>query len=160
VNIEQGKVVLIDYTLKNSEGEVLDTSEGREPLPYLHGSGNIIPGLEAALDGKSSGDQVNAVIEPEKAYGVRDENQVGKVARSDLEGVGDISIGTQLQAQTPQGPRVVVVVEMDDESVTIDANHPLAGETLHFDVTVGEIRDATAEEVEHGHAHAPGGEPH
>ncbi len=160
MNIEQGKVVSIDYTLKNSEGEVLDTSEGREPLPYLHGSGNIIPGLEAALDGKSSGDQVNAVIEPEKAYGVRDENQVGKVARSDLEGVGDISIGTQLQAQTPQGPRVVVVVEMDDESVTIDANHPLAGETLHFDVTVGEIRDATAEEVEHGHAHAPDGEPH
>lgn len=160
MNVEQGKVVSIDYTLKNSEGEVLDTSEGREPLPYLHGAGNIIPGLEAALDGKSSGDQVKAVIEPEQAYGVRDENQVGKVARSDLEGVGDISIGTQLQAQTPEGPRIVVVTDMDDETVTIDANHPLAGETLHFDVTVGDIRDATAEEVEHGHAHAPGGEPH
>ena len=156
MTIEQGKVVQIDYTLKNSDGEVLDTSEGREPLPYLHGAGNIIPGLEAALDGKSSGDQVNAVIEPEKAYGLRDENQIGKVARSDLEGVGDISVGIQLQAQTPEGPRIVVVTDMDDESVTIDANHPLAGETLHFDVTVGDVRDATPEELEHGHPHASG----
>jgi len=154
--IEQGKVVSIDYTLKNSEGQVLDTSDGREPLPYLHGAGNIIPGLEAALEGKSTGDQVNAVIEPEHAYGLRDENQIGKVARSDLAGVGEIAVGTQLQAQTPEGPRVVVVTDMDDETVTIDANHPLAGETLHFDVTVSDVRDATPEEVKHGHVHAPG----
>jgi len=153
VVIEQGKVVSIDYTLKNSNGEVLDSSEGREPLPYLHGAGNIIPGLEAALDGKSAGDQVNAVIEPEQAYGLRDDNQIGKVARTDLAGVGEISVGTQLQAQTPEGPRVVVVTAMDEESVTIDANHPLAGETLHFDVKVSDIREATPEELEHGHAH-------
>lgn len=160
MNIEQGKVVSIDYTLKNSDGQVLDSSEGREPLPYLHGAGNIIPGLEAALDGKAEGDQLNAVIPPEEAYGQRDEAQIGKVARTDLQGVGDISVGTQLQAQTPQGPRIVVVTDMDEESVTIDANHPLAGETLHFDVTVCDVRDATPEEIEHGHAHAPGGPPH
>ena len=160
MNIEQGKVVSIDYTLKNSDGQVLDSSEGREPLPYLHGAGNIISGLEAALDGKAEGDQLNAVIPPEEAYGQRDEAQIGKVARTDLQGVGEISVGTQLQAQTPQGPRIVVVTDMDDESVTIDANHPLAGETLHFDVTVCDVRDATPEELEHGHAHAPGDQPH
>lgn len=157
---EQGKVVSIDYTLKNSDGQILDTSEGREPLAYLHGAGNIIPGLESALEGKSAGDQVTAVIEPEQAYGLRDNNQVGKVARSDLQGVGDISVGTQLQAQTPEGPRIVVVTDMDEESVTIDANHPLAGETLHFDVTVSDVREATTAEVEHGHAHQPDGPPH
>lgn len=157
---EQGKVVSIDYTLKNSEGQVLDTSEGREPLAYLHGAGNIIPGLESALEGKSAGDQVTAVIEPAQGYGHRDESQVGKVARGDLQGVGDISVGTQLQAQTPEGPRIVVITDMDEESVTIDANHPLAGETLHFDVTVSGIRDATTAEIEHGHAHRPDGPPH
>lgn len=160
MNIEQGKVVSIDYTLKNSDGQILDSSEGQEPLPYLHGAGNIIPGLEAALDGKAEGDQLNAVIPPEEAYGQRDEAQIGKVARTDLQGVGEISVGTQLQAQTPEGPRIVVVTDMDEESVTIDANHPLAGETLHFDVTVCDVRDATPEELEHGHAHAPGGHPH
>lgn len=160
MNVEQGKVVSIDYTLKNSNGEILDTSEGREPLPYLHGAGNIIPGLEAALDGKSTGDQLTAVIEPEHGYGHRDEAQVGKVARNDLQGIGEISIGTQLQAETPEGPRIVLVTDMDEESVTIDANHPLAGETLHFDVTVNNIRDATPEEMKHGHAHEPGGHSH
>jgi FKBP-type peptidyl-prolyl cis-trans isomerase SlyD len=157
---EQGKVVSIDYTLTNSDGKILDTSEGREPLAYLHGGGNIIPGLESAIDGKSAGDQLTVVIEPEQAYGLRDEAQVGKVPRSHLEGVGELSVGTQLQAETPEGPRIVVVADMDEESVTIDANHPLAGETLHFDVTVSEVRDPTPEEIEHGHAHDAGGHPH
>ncbi len=160
MNIEQGKVVSIDYTLKDSDGKVLDASEGREPLAYLHGAGNVIPGLEATLDGKSAGDQLTAVIEPEQAYGQRDEAQMGKVARSDLQGVGDISIGTQLQAETPEGPRIVLVTDMDEESVTIDANHPLAGETLHFDVTVNDVRDATPAEIEHGHPHQPDGHCH
>ncbi len=157
---EQGKVVSINYTLKNADGEILDTSEGREPLAYLHGGGNIIPGLESAITGKSVGDALNVVIEPDQAYGHRNEAQVGKVARSDLQGVGEISVGSQLQAETPEGPRIVVVVEMDEESVTIDANHPLAGETLHFDVTVSEVRDPTPEELQHGHAHDPDGPAH
>lgn len=157
--VEQGKVVSIDYTLKNATGEVLDSSEGSQPLAYLHGASNIIPGLESALDGKSAGDQLTAVIEPDQAYGHREESLVGKVARSNLEGIGEISVGMQLQAQTPEGPRIVVVTDVDEESIVIDANHPLAGETLHFEVTVKDIRDATNEEVEHGHAHTPG-HPH
>ena len=157
--VEQGKVVSIDYTLKNATGEILDSSEGSQPLAYLHGAGNIIPGLESALDGKSAGDQLTAVIEPDLAYGQRDESQIGKVARSNLEGIGEISVGMQLQAETPEGPRIVVVTDMDEEFVVIDANHPLAGETLHFEVTVKDVRDATTEEVEHGHAHTPG-HPH
>ena len=154
---EKDKVVSIDYTLKDPESQVLDSSEGREPLAYLHGAGNIIPGLEAAIDGKSKGDTVSAVIAPEEAYGQRDDALVGKVAKADLEGIPGIAIGSQLQADTPEGPRIVTVVAMDDESVTIDANHPLAGVTLHFDVTVAEIREATPEELEHGHPHGDGG---
>ncbi|MDH3640273.1 MAG: peptidylprolyl isomerase [Gammaproteobacteria bacterium] len=158
--VAKDKIVSFDYTLKDSEGIVLDSSEGREPLAYLHGADNIIPGLEDALSGKSSGDQVSAVIEPENAYGPRDDALVGKVPKENLEGVEDIQIGLQLQVQTPSGSKVVHVTHIDEETVTIDANHPLAGVTLHFDVTVTEVRDATAEEVEHGHAHGPGGEHH
>lgn len=154
--IEKNKVVAFNYTLKDREGQLLDTSQGREPLTYLHGAGHIIPGLESALDGKAAGDQFTAVVEPDDAYGQPDEAMTGKVPKANLDGIENVSVGTQLQAQTPEGPRIVRVVDMDDDTVTIDANHPLAGVTLHFDVTVGDVRDATAEEIEHGHVHRPG----
>jgi FKBP-type peptidyl-prolyl cis-trans isomerase SlyD len=160
VIVEKDKVVSFDYMLKDSDGKELDSSEGGEPLTYLHGAGNIIPGLEAALSEKSAGDAVSAVIEPENAYGQRNEDQVAKVPRENLQGIEDLAVGMQLQAQTPAGPRIVRVADMDDENVTIDANHPLAGVTLHFDVTVTDVRDATTEEIEHGHAHGVGGHQH
>jgi len=151
----QPRVVTIHYTLTNNQGEELDSSrgEGREPLSYLEGAQNIIGGLESALTEKSAGDQVKVSVDPAEGYGEINEELVQPVPRTAFEGVDTIEPGMQFQAQTPGGPQVVRVVEVSEETVTIDANHPLAGETLHFDVEVIEARDATEEEQEHGHAH-------
>lgn len=151
----QPRVVTIHYTLTNDEGEQLDSSrvEGREPLSYLEGGENIIGGLENALNEKGAGDQVKVSVDPAEGYGEKNDELVQPVPRSAFEGVDAIEPGMQFQAQTPGGPQIVRVVEVNDETVTIDANHPLAGETLHFDVEVVETRDATDEEQEHGHAH-------
>ncbi len=151
---EKNKVVSFNYTLKDSDGNELDSSDEGEPLTYLHGAQNIIPGLEAAINEKAAGDSVTAVIAPEDAYGQRNEAQVSKVPRDKFEGIEGLQVGMALQAQTPDGARVVHVVGMDEESITIDANHPLAGVTLHFELTVTEVRDATEEEISHGHVGA------
>ena len=151
----QPRVVTIHYTLTNDQGEKLDSSreEGREPLTYLEGAQNIIGGLENALVEKVPGDALKVSIEPAEGYGEVNEELVQPVPRSAFEGVDTIEPGMQFQAQTPGGPQVVRVVEVDDETVTIDANHPLAGQTLHFDVEVVDAREASEEETEHGHVH-------
>ncbi|GAA3554771.1 MULTISPECIES: FKBP-type peptidyl-prolyl cis-trans isomerase [Marinobacter] len=151
----QPRVVSIHYTLTNDQGEELDSSrvEGREPLSYLEGAQNIISGLESALNEKSSGDQLKVTVAPADGYGEVNEELIQPVPRTAFEGVETIEPGMQFQAQTPGGPQIVRVVEVADETVTIDANHPLAGQTLHFDVEVVETRDATDEEQEHGHVH-------
>jgi len=153
-------VVLIHYTLTSDAGETLDSSEGREPLGYLHGFGNIIPGLENALTGKQAGDKLKVSIKPEEAYGVREEALVQVVPRSAFGGAQDLEVGMQFQAQTPQGVRVVTIVEVEGDDITLDGNHPLAGETLHFDVEVTAVRAATQEELAHGHVHGEGGHHH
>ncbi len=158
--VENEKVVSFDYTLTDSDGNVLDSSNEGKPLSYLHGAGNIIPGLESALTGKTAGDELQAVIAPEDAYGVRDESLVGAVPRENLSGIQNLQVGMHLEAQTPQGPRVVRITDVSDDTVTIDANHPLAGTTLHFDVTIKDVRESTSEEREHGHVHGPGGHEH
>lgn len=158
--IAKDKVVSIDYTLTGNDGQVLDTSQGREPLNYLHGAGNIIPGLESALEGKNEGEQVNVSIPPDQAYGQRDERMVQAVPRAAFQGVADIKAGMQFQANTQAGPRVITVVGVEGDQVTIDANHPLAGATLNFDVKIVTVRDATTEELSHGHVHGPGGHQH
>ena len=158
--ISKDKVVSIDYTLTGDNGQVLDSSQGREPLAYLHGAGNIIPGLETALEGKNEGDQLNVSIPPEQAYGTRDERMVQAVPRTAFQGVADIQPGMQFQAQTQQGARLITVVGVEGDQVTIDANHPLAGATLNFDVKVVTVRDATEQEKSHGHVHGPGGHQH
>ena len=158
--IEKDKVVSIDYTLTGENGQVLDSSEGREPLAYLHGAGNIIPGLEQALEGKNEGDQLNVSIPPDQAYGTRDERMVQPVPRAAFRGVNDIRPGMQFQANTNAGPRLITVVDVAGDQVTIDANHPLAGATLNFDVTIRNVRDATEQEKSHGHVHGPGGHQH
>lgn len=160
MKIAHEKVVSIHYTLTSSDGTVLDSSSGSHPLAYLHGFGNIIPGLESALEGKVTGDKLSVTVEPEQGYGSRDEGLVQAVPRSAFQGVQDIAPGMQFQAQGPQGTRLVVVTQVAEDVVTVDANHPLAGQTLHFDVEVSEVRDATAEELEHGHVHGPGGHHH
>ena len=160
MQVTKDKVVSIDYTLTNAAGEVIDSSQGAEPLPYLHGAGNIIPGLETALEGKQEGDAVLASIPPDEGYGERDDNLVQSVPRDRFEGVDNVAVGMEFQAKTEVGVQVVTVVAVDDESVTVDANHALAGQTLNFDVKVVDVRDATDEELEHGHVHGPGGHEH
>lgn len=159
--VDADKVVLIHYTLTDDSGEVLDSSSGREPLAYLHGKGNIIPGLESALMGKKAGEKLNVQVEPAEGYGERDEQLVQEVPRQAFENVGEVNPGMQFQAQTPQGQtRVVTVTQVADDVVTVDANHPLAGARLTFDVEIAEVRDATAEELAHGHVHGAGGHDH
>jgi FKBP-type peptidyl-prolyl cis-trans isomerase SlyD len=160
MQIAKNTVAKIDYTLTDPNGQVIDTSKGREPLAYLHGASNIIPGLEAALEGKNAGDTVNVTVPPEQGYGPRDPQMIQPVPRSNFQGINDIRPGMQFQAQTQAGARVVTVVTVDDKEVTVDANHPLAGMNLKFDVTVVDVRQATDEEVSHGHVHGPGGHHH
>jgi FKBP-type peptidyl-prolyl cis-trans isomerase SlyD len=160
MNISKDKVVSIDYTLTDNGGQVLDSSQGKEPLNYLHGAGNIIPGLESALEGKVQGEKVNVQVPPEQAYGPRDERMVQAVPRSAFQGAENIQPGMQFQAQTNAGARIITVVGVQGDQVTIDANHPLAGQTLNFDVDVRGVRDATPEELSHGHVHGPDGHQH
>jgi FKBP-type peptidyl-prolyl cis-trans isomerase SlyD len=161
MQIAQDKVVLIHYTLRNDAGDVLDTSSGGDPLAYLHGQGNIIPGLEKALEGRQAGDTLNVAVEPAEGYGERDDALIQQVPRRAFSGVQNVQPGMQFHAQTSQGhTRVVTVTRVVGDMVTVDGNHPLAGEKLHFEVEVTDVREASAEELEHGHVHGPGGHDH
>lgn len=160
MQISADKVVLIDYTLTNDNAETLDSSKGRDPLAYMHGKGQIIPGLEKALEGKAAGDVLEVTIPAAEAYGERHEDRVATVPRTNIQGPGELTVGMQLHTRGEGGPSVVTVTQIDEETVTVDANHPLAGQTLHFAVTIKEVRDATAEEISHGHVHGPGGHHH
>jgi FKBP-type peptidyl-prolyl cis-trans isomerase SlyD len=153
MQITKHSVVTIHYTLRDPAGAVLDSSDGGDPLVYMHGVGGLIPGMESAMEGRSAGDDFTVEIAPEEGYGQRDEAMVQAVPRNLFQGVDKIEAGMRFAAQTAEGPRPVVVVAVSDEEVTIDANHPLAGVTLHFTVQVLEVRQATEEEMEHGHAH-------
>ena len=157
--IENNSVVSMHYVLTNDAGEQLDSSENG-PLTYLHGHSNIIPGLESALTGKAVGDKLNVDVEPAEAYGVRSEELVQEVPRSAFEGIDQVEPGMQFQAQTPEGAQMITVTKVEGDQVTIDGNHPLAGVTLHFEVEVAEVRDATEEEIAHGHVHGPGDHDH
>lgn len=161
MQITQNTVASIEYTLKDQEGQVLDTSEGREPLTYLHGSGNLVPGLEAALEGNGEGDSVSVTVEPAEGFGERDENLIQQVPKAAFEGVDSIEAGMRFQASDENGQgRIVTVTEVEEEQVTVDANHPLAGVPLNFDVNVVEVRAASDEEIEHGHVHTGEEEDH
>jgi FKBP-type peptidyl-prolyl cis-trans isomerase SlyD len=160
MQIAKNTVVTMDYTLTDPQGQVIDTSKGREPLAYLHGASNIIPGLESALEGKSAGETVNVTVPAEQGYGKRDPGLIQSVPRANFQGAPDIKPGMQFQAQTAQGARVVTVVKADEQHVTVDANHPLAGMDLTFDVSIVGVREASAEEDQHGHAHGAGGHHH
>jgi FKBP-type peptidyl-prolyl cis-trans isomerase SlyD len=153
MGINENQVVTIDYTLKNTEGEVLDTSEGKEPLSFIQGAGMVIPGIEAAVEGKSEGDSFSATIEPERGYGEYDNQLVFDLPKEKLEGLDSVEVGMYVQAETRDGNQILTVKEVKDDSVTFDANHPLAGETLFFDITITGVREATDQEIEHGHLH-------
>lgn len=153
MKIAENTVVAIHYTLSNAEGEKLDSSEGSDPLLYLHGAGNIVKGLENALVDKSAGDSLQVVVTPEEGYGEYNDGLVQAVPRELFQGVDEIEVGSRFEAQSDHGPISVVVTEVQEESIVVDGNHPLAGQSLHFDVKVTEVRKASDEEIAHGHAH-------
>lgn len=156
--VADGTVVAIHYTLKNDAGETLDTSDGGEPLEYLHGAGNIVPGLENALVGRKLGDSLKVTVPPADAYGERDPRGVQRVPRNAFPPGVEIVPGMPFVADGPDGePMQVWISALENDRVVIDLNHPLAGVTLHFEVTVSALRSATAEEIEHGHPHGPDG---
>ncbi len=161
MQIADNAVVAIDYTLRNDEGEILDSSDGAQPLAYLHGAANIIPGLEQALAGKRAGDELEVSVEPEDAYGEYTLELVATLNRSMFEGIDELQVGMQFHASAPDGGmQVVTIRDIDGEQVTVDGNHPLAGQRLNFKVKVVSVRAASEEELAHGHAHGEGGHQH
>jgi FKBP-type peptidyl-prolyl cis-trans isomerase SlyD len=153
-------VVTIHYTLKDDGGAVLDSSAGGDPLTYIQGHGNLVPGLEKALEGKTGGNRISVTLAPAEGYGSRSEALVQRVPKRSLQGAGEVRKGMQFRAQTEGGVRLFTVTAIAGDMVTLDGNHPLADRTLHFDVEVIEVRGATVEELEHGHVHGPGGHHH
>lgn len=147
----------MDYALKDDEGTLIDESQPGQPLTYLHGHRNIIPGLEAALIGKVAGDSAEVRVSPEEGYGEPNPALEQVVPKDRFQGVEDLQAGMQFQASTEQGPISVRVVKIEDDEVTVDGNHPLAGKHLNFNVTIQEVRAATEEEIEHGHIHKDDG---
>ncbi|HXU61948.1 MAG TPA: peptidylprolyl isomerase [Polyangia bacterium] len=155
MQVAEKKAVTIKYTLRDEEGAVLDSTDGRDPLTYLHGAGNLVPGVEEALAGKSAGDEIKVTVPPEKGYGTREEGNIRNVPVRKLPD-GRIQPGATVQLNTNHGPVIAVVKAVKGDYATIDLNHPLAGKTLKFELQVVEVRDATEEEIAHGHVHAPG----
>jgi FKBP-type peptidyl-prolyl cis-trans isomerase SlyD len=160
MTIAKDQVVSIHYTLTDDAGEVIDSSAQGEPLSYLHGHGNLIPGLERELTGRKAGDRLQVKIAPADGYGEYDRELVQSVPRRALKGIPEVKVGMRLQAQSPEGTRAVTVTHLAGDMVTLDGNHPLAGKNLNFAVEVTAVRAATAEELEHGHVHGAGGHHH
>ena len=152
--ITNGKVVGLSYTLKNDAGETVDQSQPEQPFEYLHGHQNIVPGLEKQLDGLEVGTEKHVAVSPEDGYGKFDDQLIFRVPSANFPQEAEIRPGMQFQSESPQGAMVVTVTSIEDDVVTVDGNHPLAGQTLHFDVKVDSVRDATSVELEHGHAHS------
>lgn len=158
--IRDNSVVSFHYRLTNDAGELLDASAADSPLTYLHGAGNIIPGLETELAGKNAGAELSVTVQPEDGYGVHRADLVQDVPRQAFPDPDQLEPGMQFNAQSERGALPVVVTRVDADTVTVDGNHPLAGQVLHFAVTITEVRDALPEEIAHGHAHGAGGHHH
>ncbi|MEM7435748.1 MAG: peptidylprolyl isomerase [Myxococcota bacterium] len=155
--VTANKVVTISYTLRADDGEVIDRSEDSNPLVYLHGANNIVPGLEEELEGAAQGDAIKAIIPPEKGYGPRI-GEAQQVPRNLFPADAVLTAGMQVIAHDDSGRQIpFFVTGIGEETVTVDPNHPLAGETLHFDVTIESLRDATQDEIDHGHPQGHGG---
>jgi len=152
--IGENSVVSMHYKLTDNDGNVIDSSEGMEPLTYLHGAGNIIPGLEKALVGKVENDSLTVKVSPAEGYGEVMDQLIESVPKTAFQGVDKIEAGMSFEAQDPNGHmQRIVVKKVEGDMVTVDANHPLAGVELNFDVNIVSVREATEEEVSHGHVH-------
>jgi FKBP-type peptidyl-prolyl cis-trans isomerase SlyD len=150
MQISHNTVVSMDYTLTGDDGQVIDTSEGREPLVYLHGHQNIIPGLEKAIEGASEGDELEVAVQPEEGYGPYRDELVQDVPRDAFAGVDSVEPGMSFRAESNAGPMTVVVREVGEDTVTVDGNHMLAGKVLNFKVAIKGVREATESEIEQG----------
>ena len=161
MRISEQKVVTMNYEVADDQGQLIDRSEEGGPLAYIHGNGQLIPGLETALEGRGKGDKVAVDVPPEQGYGERDEEGVQIVARNQFDDSVEIEVGMQFEAEDDdEGHQIVTVAAVDGENITLDTNHPLAGKNLRFEVEILDVRDASAEELSHGHVHGPGGHDH
>ena len=160
MSIQQNKVVSFHYTLSNANGNTIESSRGRDPMVYLHGAGNIIPGLEKEMAGKAAGDTFNVTVEPAEAYGERSQDKLQRVSAKTFSNAKKLRPGQVIRLQTRKGPIQATVVKVGRFNIDIDANHPLAGQALTFDVEITDVRDATEEEIAHRHVHGPGGVNH
>ena len=161
MEIKEGMVVCMHYTLKNDAGEILDTTEGQDPILILQGFGNIVGGVETAIEGRSAGDKLELDLEPEEGYGTRDEALRQEVDRSDFEDVDDIQVGMLFQAETNDDDDVPIrIVAIDGDTITVDGNHELADQRLHFSISIESVREAEPEELAHGHVHGSGAHQH
>ncbi|MDB2385947.1 peptidylprolyl isomerase [Shewanella sp.] len=160
MSIKDNSVVQFIYTLRDEQGEVLESNEGLDPIAYLHGHNNMMPGVEKALVGKDTGEQFSVTLPASETYGERNENAEQRVSVKHLQGAKVWKAGMRALINTDQGQRQVTIIKMGKFMATVDVNHPLAGRELTFDLTVADVRDATAEEIAHGHAHGKGGHQH
>lgn len=156
MQISKDLVASIHYTLKNDAGEVLDSSEGQEPMQYVHGASNIVIGLEKELEGKTTGDKLSIVVAPEDGYGEYDATLVQELPREMFAGVDTIEVGMEFHAETKDGQQIIEVKKVDGDTIVVDGNHPMAGQSLHFDIEVTDVRKASEDELTHGHVHGPG----
>lgn len=156
MTVTKDKVVSIEYTLTDDGGTVLDSSKGRGALSYIHGHDNLVTGLEKELEGKEDGSDFKADVSPTEGYGEYDQDLVFSVPRDRFKDFSDLKIGMQFEAETEQGHQIMAIKSVDDDSVIVDANHPLAGQDLHFEGRIVGVRDATNEELTHGHVHGDG----
>lgn len=147
MRIAPNTVATFEYTVVDDKGELIESSQDAEPMSYLHGAGRIAPGLEAAMEGKTVGDTFSVTLSPEQAFGHRDDSKVLELPKREVARLGEIRIGMQLEARDSSGRRILTVTEIGGDKVTLDENHPLAGKTLSFDVTVTDVREATADEL-------------
>ena len=160
MNAEKNKVVTFHYNLKNADGNPMESSREQEPMTYLHGFNAIIPGLEKAIEGHAVGDEFSVTVEPEDAYGIRNEKNIQRIPLKRLKGIGKVQVGQVLNLQTSEGQVQVTVLKVGRFNVDVDGNHPLAGQQLTFEIEIMDMRDATEEELKHGHVHGPGGHQH
>jgi len=156
MKVGNSMVIEIHYTLKNDAGDVIDSSEGQEPLTYLHGANNIVEGLEDELDEKEAGDSFEISVPPEKGYGIKDVRLISDVPKDRFPTDVDIEVGMQFVSEGPEGPHPINIIEIKENSIVVDGNHELAGQTLHFSGKIVSVREGTPDELSHGHVHGPG----
>ena len=158
--IADNSLILFYYTLTNYAGQVIESSVCGTPLAFLYGAGNIVPGLESAMRGKKAGDKFNVLVQAKEGYGMPNPALIQMVPKAVLQGLDKIEVGVEYRAQMPDGPMSVVITKVENDEVTVDGNHPLVGQTLHYAIEIVEVRDASPDELAYGHAHGAGGHQH